>query len=124
MLRLLMVLEDMYLRYHLHSSLVIKKILATRSDVVLEILVSDIRKTIEKFPVSFMVILYEDISVEKTPRQLKVVQECWRQSNHCGHEHYTKTPEVPVMSNLRNALIVPSPSDNDDLLLPQMPVPN
>ena len=66
----------------------------------------------------------QDVNIDATPRQLKVVQERWRQSNRRSHGHYAKTPEASVMNNLKNALIAPLSNINNNLLLPQLSVSN
>ncbi|CAF4150543.1 unnamed protein product [Rotaria sp. Silwood2] len=95
-----------------------------RSDIVIEILIHDMKKMVEKFSISFMAIMFEDVNSETNSPRLKGVQERWRQSNRRGHGHYAKTPERSTMNNLKNALIISLSNINEDLLVPQLSVPN
>ncbi|CAF2217847.1 unnamed protein product [Rotaria magnacalcarata] len=72
-----------------------------RSDVILEILVNDIKKMVEKFSILLMTTMFQDTDNETNSQQLKIVQERWRQSNRRGHGHYAKTLETSIMNNLK-----------------------
>ncbi|CAF3542908.1 unnamed protein product, partial [Rotaria socialis] len=93
-----------------------------RSDVILEILVNDMKKMVEKFSISLMATMFQDTDNETNSQQLKNVQERWRQSNRRGHGHYAKTPETSIMNNLKNSLIISSSNINDALLIPHLSV--
>ncbi|CAF3628835.1 unnamed protein product [Rotaria sordida] len=95
-----------------------------RSDIVLDILINDMQKMVEKFSISLMGTIFQDTGGETNSQQLKVVQERWRQSNRRGHGHYAKTPETSIMNNLKNALIISSSNINDRIILPQLSVSN
>ncbi|CAF3118807.1 unnamed protein product [Rotaria sp. Silwood2] len=92
-----------------------------RSDIVLEILVNDMKKMLENFSISLMAAVCQDGADERNSKHLKVIQERWK-SNRRGHGHYTKAPEKMIMNNLKNVLIMPSTNVNADLIMPQLTV--
>lgn len=96
----------------------------TRCDVVLEILVNDMKRMVEKFSLSLMANVSNSSNNETNSQQLKDVQERWKQSNRRGHGHYAKVPETSTMNNLKNALITSLASINDGLIMPQLSAPH
>ncbi|CAM4838592.1 unnamed protein product, partial [Rotaria magnacalcarata] len=93
-----------------------------RSDVILEILVNDMKKMVEKCSISLMAIVFQDTDNETNSQQLKIVQERWRQSSRRGHGRYAKTPETSIMNNLKSSLIIYSSNINDALLIPHLSI--
>lgn len=96
----------------------------TRSDVVLQILIEDMQRMIEKFSISYMAATSHDSFAEIHRQKFRELKENWKKTNRRGLGHYAKAPDASVLNNLKHILVTSATSINEGLSLPNLPIEN